>query len=216
MAQRKGLCDLYLADITKDDSGAYTADNITRLMKAVSAKVKLKYSSEPVYFDDVIDDTDQDFEEGEIELEGEYLTADIIERLRGHRSAKGMTVISGDDKAKDVCILYRSKMTNNKYKFYCWYRVNFGTEEEEDFEAVGKKAKRQNVKIKGTIMTRKKDNLVGVSATEDELTKGSATDPKAILDAWFTAVPEPIKETENDANNTETNEVKKEKGDSVQ
>lgn len=190
--QRKGICDLFLADITKDDFDGYSTENITRLMKIATAKVKLTYSSEEVYFDDVTDDIDQNFEGGDIELEGDYLTADIIQRIRGHLNAKGMSVIGKDDKANDVAILFRSKMTNNKYKFYCFYRINFGNEEEEDFETIGKKGKRQNVKLKGTIMARKKDGVVGVNATEDELKAGGVSDPTTILDAWFKTVPEPL------------------------
>lgn len=195
--QRKGICDLSLADIIKDEIDEYEGENLSKLMKVATAKIKLKYTSEFVYFDDLPDDLDQDFESGEIELEGDYLTAEIVERLRGHKNAKGMTLISSDDKAKDVCILFRSKMTNGKYKFYCYYRVNFGAEEDEDFETVGKKGKRQNVKIKGTIMPRKKDNLVCVTATEDELIKGKAPDPKTILASWFKSVPEPLPDDNN-------------------
>ncbi|MCR6515804.1 phage tail protein [Clostridium sp. LY3-2] len=191
MAQRKGVCDFTVADIEKDDSGNYSATNLTKLMKAASAKIKLKYTSEFVYFDDIVDEIDQDFEGGEIELEGDYLTAEIVERIRGHKNLNGMSVTNAEDKANDVCILFRSKMTNGKYKFYCFYRVNFGAEEEEDFEGIGKKAKRQNTKIKGTIMARKKDNLVKVDASETEFISGGVTDAADILKAWFTKVPEP-------------------------
>ncbi|GAA0069252.1 hypothetical protein UT300003_07750 [Clostridium sardiniense] len=198
MAQRKGLCDFTTGKITQDTKETYEAGELVKLMKAASAKIKLKYTSEFVYFDDIVDDIDQDFEGGEIELEGDYLTAKVIELIRGHKNVKGMTLTGENDKADDVPILFRSKMTNGKYKFYCFYRVNFGSEEDEDFESMNKKSKRQNTKIKGTIMARRKDGLVKVEASEDELA-ASGADAENILKTWFTKVPEPIKDSSSES-----------------
>lgn len=191
MAQRKGLCDFHIATITQNDDTTYETGDIIKLMKAATAKTKLTYTSEEVYLDDVVDDIDQNFEGGDMELEGDYLTAKIIEIIKGHMNKSGMSVASEDDKAQDVCVLFRSKMTNNKYKFYCYYRVNFGNEEEEDFETVGKKGKRQNTKLKGNIMARKKDGYIRVSVTEDEMKAAGIENPKEMLDNWFKKVPEP-------------------------
>ena len=191
MAQRKGLCDFHIAPVTKDDSSTYETGNIIKLMKAATAKTKLTYTSEEVYFDDVVDDIDQNYEGGDMELEGDYLTADVIQIIKGHMNNSGMSVVKTDDSANDVAVLFRSKMSNNKYKFYCYYSVNFGNEEEEDFETIGKKGKRQNTKLKGNIMARKKDNCIMVSVTEDEMKAAGVENPKAMLDTWFTKVPEP-------------------------
>lgn len=191
MAQRKGLCDFHIAMITQDDDTTYSTEKVIKLMKAATAKTKLTYTSEEVYFDDVVDDIDQNFEGGDMELEGDYLTADIIQMIKGHMNNNGMSVAKSDDVAKDVAVLFRSKMSNNKYKFYCYYRVNFGNEEEEDFETVSKKGKRQNTKLKGNIMARKKDNCIMVSVTEDEMKAAGIENPEQMLNAWFTKVPEP-------------------------
>ena len=189
MAQPKGLKDLYVAEITEDSAENYTTSKPVRLMKAASVKTKLKYTNEPVYFDDVQDDSDNDFEEGTIEIEGDYLSRKIREMIRGHKNLGGMTVTNADDKAKDVAIGYRTKLTNGLYKFYWWYRVNFGEEEDEEAETIAKKGKRQNAKIKGTIIPRKKDRNIGVDA--DEMDLADAGSAKAILDEWFGQVQEP-------------------------
>ena len=190
MAQPKGLKDFYIAKITEDTAENYKTEKPVRLMKAASVKTKLKYSNEPIYFDDVQDEIEHEFEEGTIELEGDYLTRKVRELTRGHKNLGGMTVTNAEDNPSDVAIGYRTKLSNGLYKFYWWYRVNFGEEEEEEAETIKKKGKRQNAKLKGTIMARKKDGNISVDADEMEIEGGTA---KETLQNWFGQVQEPVK-----------------------
>lgn len=186
MAQRVGFKDYTYAPITADDSKTYTTGTPTKMMKVAKGKTQLKYDSKDTYLDDALDCTDHIYKEGDMEVEGDKLTAKIISDIYGHKDVNGVNVINKDDVAPDVAVMYRSKLSNGKYMFYCYYRVNFGAEEEEDLVTQGNDINRQNVKLKGKIKPRQKDGRIGIKVSEDDLSGDTST----ILASWFTKVPE--------------------------
>ena len=58
-SRRVGLKDIYVALVTKNDATGYTAGIPTKLARAISAKVSDKFSSEKLYSDDAVEETDK-------------------------------------------------------------------------------------------------------------------------------------------------------------
>ena len=189
--QRKGFKDVYVAKIIDDTVSTYTTDTPVKLFKSISGKTKLAQNVENVYLDDTLDEIEQSFKEGTLELEGDNLTPALVEMVYGHKAIKGMTIKNSNDMANNIAVGYRSKNSDGTYQFYWWYKVNFAGDEEVDFEQIAEKSKRQPVKLKGTIMPRLKDNNIGVDVNEGYL-KITDTDAKTMIADWFGEVHEPL------------------------
>lgn len=193
--QRKGFKDVYIAEILEDTGTSYKTETPEKLFKAISGKSKLSTNTDNIYLDDTLDEIEQSFKEGTLEIEGDNLSPAMLEKIYGHKSVKGMTIKNENDTANNIAVGYRSKNSDGTYQFYWWYKVNFAGDEEYDFEQIAEKSKRQPVKLKGTIMPRKLDGNTGVDVNEGYLTQ-SDTDAQTIIKSWFGKVQEPLTETE--------------------
>ncbi|MDT8717604.1 phage tail protein [Clostridium sp. 19966] len=191
MARRKGLKDIYVAVITKDDATTYTTGTPVLVKKGVTAKISIKKSSEQIKSDDVTEETVDGFESGSIEIEWGDLSPTEKAMLMGYTVQNGFLAESTDDVAKNIAIGFRSKKTDGKYEFSWYYNVKFGQGEDSDYESMGggDKPKIQSQAIKGDIMGRQKDNRYRIRVDESYLLD-TDTDAKAAIADWFSKVQE--------------------------
>lgn len=198
MTQRKGFKDVYIAKITANTEEIYTAEKPVKLFVGISGKTKYSFDKTPVYGDDMEIENDIEFKSGDIELEGMNIAPEQLAILYGYTFNKGMIIANKNNFGNDVAVGYRSKNSDGKYHFYWHYVCNFAGDEEDDFETIAEKSKRQPVKLKGTIRPRLKDGNLKVEIDESFLT-GEHTEAKALLQVgeskvikWFDSVVEPI------------------------
>lgn len=191
MARNIGLKDLYVAKVTKNDATTYTAEAPTLLARAISAKINEKFSSEPVYSDDALEDTVRTFDNVEVELEVNRITPDKIALLYGQKLNKGMLIGNINDQASEVALGYRSKLSNGKYEFVWLYSLKVADGFNKDYQTVEGKPKAQSDKIKLVGKSREKDGNYKVSVSEDVLLE-TDTDAKTAITNWFKNVQEPI------------------------
>lgn len=190
MPRRKGLKDLYVARVTKNDATTYTTDTPVKLCRAISAKVSPKVNSDPIYSEDAIEDIVDNFVSYDVEFEGNELTPTMRALLFGHTVIKGMEIDNIDDIANEVAFGYRSKKTDGKYEFVWLYAGKF-EDVEDDSETTADKIKTQTAKVKGTFYGRLKDGNTRVRVDESVLLE-TDTDAKTAIEDWFDTVKEPL------------------------
>ncbi|MDF2802344.1 MAG: hypothetical protein K0S61_2247 [Anaerocolumna sp.] len=190
MPRRKGLKDLYVAKVTKNDATTYTAEDPVKLCKAISAKVTPKVSSDNTYSDDAIEDVVSNFDSCDVEIEGNELSPEMRALLFGHKLIKGMEIDNIDDSSNEVAIGYRSKKTDGKYEFVWLYSGRF-EDVEDDNETIADKVKTQTAKVKATFYGRMKDGNYRVRVDESFLLE-TDTDAKTAITDWFSEVQEPL------------------------
>lgn len=190
MPRRKGLKDLYVAKVTKNDATTYTTEAPVRLCRAIMAKVVPKINSDPIYSDDSIEDIVDNFVSYDVEFEGNELTPTMRALLFGHTVIKGMEIDNINDIANEVAFGYRSKKTDGKYEFVWLYAGKF-EDVEDDSETTADKVKTQTAKVKGTFYGRLKDGNVRVRVDESALLE-TDTEAATAITNWFSTVQEPL------------------------
>lgn len=193
MARRIGLKDVHIAVVTKNTETEYATETPVRLFKAITGKVSVKRSSEPIYSDDELEDTITSLDAIEVEFEGNKLTLAMISNVLGARFVGGMLVDNKDDAAVEVALGFRAKESNGKYEFSWYYCGKFDGDDEESYETQGQKPSPKTKSLKGTFYSRKKDGNFRVRVNEGELL-ASNTDAKTAVTEWFNEVQEPIVE----------------------
>ncbi|MBY6929806.1 major tail protein [Clostridium botulinum] len=187
--RNKGLKDLYIAKVIRNDENSYTCEAPKKLCKAIKAKIKVKKSNEKLYSDSEMEDSINQFDSCEVELEGDHLTAEMIALLNGATLTNGVLVDNVDDEGSEVALMFRDKRTNGKYEFQCLYCGKFGEEDDDEHETSADKIKTQTKSIKGTFYGRQMDGDYRMRIFEDELVDSSDTNAKGIIEKWFSQVP---------------------------
>lgn len=193
-----GIKDVFIAQVTKNDSTGYTAGTPVRLGKTASLKKEYKGSMDKLYYDDALDSMLQGDTEKTLEIEVKELSVAVETMLQGQKLVKGMRIESTSDGMGDFAVGYRTKLLNGKYEFV-WKYVCTPEPIGSQHDTVADKGKVNNRTVKFTCRNREIDGEDGININESEL-KDTDTDAKALLtiDAttklikWFTAVPEPL------------------------
>ncbi len=191
MARRIGLKDVHVAVVTTNDSTTYATETPIKLFKAISGKVTVKRSAEPIYSDDDLEDTITALDAIEVEFEGNKLTLEMVSTILGCRYESGMLVDNKDDAAVEVALGFRSKESSGKYEFNWLYCGKFDGDDEESYETQGQKPAPKSKSLKGTFYSRKKDGNFRIRVNEGELLS-EHTEAKAAIEAWFSEVKESI------------------------
>ncbi|MDF2803058.1 MAG: hypothetical protein K0S61_2961 [Anaerocolumna sp.] len=188
MARKQGLKDLYICEVTVNDTTTYTAGTPIKVCRAVSGKVTPKSSSDPIYSDDEVEDIVSKTSSYDVEFEGDEISPESQALMFGHTFENGYLIKNMGDKPNLVAFGYRSKKTDSKYEFNWLYTGKFEPME-NDYATEEDKAKTQTAKVKGTFYGRQKDGNSIVSVDESFLLAGDTAAQTAITN-WFSQVQE--------------------------
>lgn len=189
-SRRMGLRDIYVAKVSKNDTSGYSATEIAKLARSISAKVTEKKKVEKLYSDDGIEQIIEMLESIEVEIELNDLSPEQEALLKGCTYKNGFLVDNQDDMANEVALGWRSKRTDKKYEFVWLYAGKFCEGGTENYETNQDKLKTQTPKLKGTFYPREKDGNWRVRVNESYLTE-EYSDAKTAIQDWFSKVQEP-------------------------
>lgn len=178
-----GLRDLYYAKITsKEDAEAETYDTPTRMAKAISAELSVEVAEAILYADDGADEIAKEFISGELVLNVNDLTPEVLADLLGQKKdSDGVVYATEADTAPYVAVGFRAKKANGQYKYIWLYKVKFGVPS-ESYQTKGESIEFTTPEITGKFVKRNSD---GKWKTEFV---GAEDTPTAT--AWFTKVRE--------------------------
>lgn len=178
-----GLRDLYYAKITSEESAeAETYDKPERMAKAISAELSVEVAEAILYADDGADQIAKEFISGELTLNVNDLTSEVLADLLGQQTDGDNVIYAAEkDSAPYVAVGFRAKKANGQYKYLWLYKVKFGVPS-ESYQTKGESIEFTTPEITGKFVKRNKD---GNWKSEFVGTEDSPT-----ATAWFTTVRE--------------------------
>jgi phi13 family phage major tail protein len=181
--------DIHVAKVTSNTETEYTAETPTKLARAITGKISDKFTTEKIYSDDTVEDTNMSYEGTEVELEVNSLAPQDKALVFGHLYDKGYLVKSKADKAPELALGWRAKKLNGKYEFKWLYCGTFGQGFEDNYETEGESRKTQTATLKGDFYERQMDGRYECSVDESNL-MDTYTDAAAAIKDWFAKVQE--------------------------
>ena len=202
-SRRCGLRDIYLAKVTKNESGAYTAGTPFKFARAIKAKVTDNYNSEKIYSDDGTEDIVNTYQGTTIELEVNTLAPQDRAALWDRLYAAGYLVEAAEDTPPELALGYRTRQLNGKYEFVWYYCGKFDQGQDEEYNTIEDKKNAVTSTIKASFYERAKadslpnattgeveeKHLVRIRVDESNLA-ADATQAAAAIKDWFASVQE--------------------------
>jgi phi13 family phage major tail protein len=204
LPRQVGLKDIHIALLTTDSLTETVYETPTKLERAVSAKITPKTNSENIYSDDAVEDVLNSFEGVEVEIELNQLSLLSRSIVQGAKVVKGILIENKDDLAPTLAMGFKSKKSNGKYRYVLLLKGKFEITADE-FDTEADKPDAKTAKLTGTFYPRDFDGNYRFIVDED-----SEGIDQAVIDSWFTSVPdEPVIENESESEST-VNEVETE------
>lgn len=202
-SRRCGLRDIYLAKVTKNESGAYTAGTPFKFARAIKAKVADNYNSEKIYSDDGTEDIVNTYQGTTIELEVNTLAPQDRAVLWDRLYVAGYLVEAAEDTPPELALGYRTRQLNGKYEFVWYYCGKFDQGQDEEYNTIEDKKNAVTSTIKASFYERAKvdslpnattgemeeKRLVRIRVDESNLA-ADATKAAAAIKDWFASVQE--------------------------
>lgn len=187
MARRIGLSDVHVAKVTTNTTAAYECAEPVKLFRAITGSVSVKRTSEAIYSDDMVEENISALDAIEVEFEGNNLSSEMYALLFGAKYEEGVLIETADDKASEVALGFRSKMSDGTYTFVWMYCGTLGMEDSESYETKAAGATPQSKTVKGTFYPRQMDGAFRKTVNECELSSEN-TDAKTMIADWFAEV----------------------------
>lgn len=183
-----GLDNVCYAIIRKDDETGTEYGEVKTFARAIAMTITPELSEGSLDSNDAVEESEATISKIGVSFNPSAIEDSVRADILGHRmDANGGIVDSADDKAPNVALLFRSKLSGKAgYKYVVLYKGTF-KEFAETFntEKQGEKAY-QTPTIEGSFFRRISDGVLRYSARSD--TKGVAADT---ISKWFDSVPEP-------------------------
>lgn len=190
-SRSKGLKDFYIALVTKNEANEYVADTPHKLARAISAKVQDNFSTAQEYSDDVVEYTDAQYVDTDIEIEINALSAQDLAIIFGHKYENGSLIRGKDDQPPTLALGFREKLRNGKYNFVWYFAGTFNQGLERDYQTQTNESTTQTRKLKAKFTERMKDGMYAHEVDETNLLT-TETSAKEALENWFSEVQEPV------------------------
>lgn len=184
------LRDIHVAVITTNDDKTYVTEKPVKLARAITAKISDKFTTETIYSDDGVEDTNTHYEGTDVELEVNALAPQDKALVFGHLYEKGFLIKNKDDKPKEMALGFRAKKLNGKYEFKWLYAGTFGQGFEDNYKTEGASRETQTATLKGSFYERRLDGSYECSVDEGNLLD-EHTDAKTAIADWFAKVQDP-------------------------
>ena len=186
-----GLSNIVIAKVLKNTTTEFTTDTPMYLADALSIKFTPKFDSQTFYGNNIAKQVMSSFKESDIEVKVATLPLDRVALLLGKTIDKNGTVIdSTNDIAPTFSLGYRSEKSDGTAELTWVYCVTFA-DPVSTYDSKTDKMKGQDITIKGTALSREKDNHIRVRNGENDFADKGITTAKDILDTWFAKVYEP-------------------------
>ncbi len=185
-----GLDSVYVAELTTDTLEGTTYATPEYLSRAIKATIQPILATGTLESDDEVELDESAIIGYTVTFEASQLDDYMRAKIYGHRlDAAGGIVVSKDDKAPKLALMFRSLLSDKKnYKYTVLYNGSFQPNE-ETYETKKKDSITYGVEgaITGTFYTRTSDGVAKYSLRSDTATEAGKTK----IDAWFTKVQEP-------------------------
>lgn len=188
-SRTKSLRDFHIAKVTTNDESTYAADTPVKLARAITGKFNDKFTTETIYSDDGVEDTNMHYDGTEVELEVNSLAPQDKERVFGQLYKDGYLLKSKTDIAPELALGYRAKKLNGKYEFTWYYCGRFDQGLENNYETEGDSTTTQTATLKGNWYARRIDDAYCINVDESNLLSTN-TDAAAAIADWFSKVQE--------------------------
>lgn len=196
-SRRRGLRDVHVGIVTKNDIESYEVTDIVKIGRAISAKVSDKFSVTKIYSDDSVEEVASTYEGSDIELHLNTLAPQDRSIILGNLYKHGFLVKSSEDDPKEIAIGWRAKKANGKYEFVWYFCGKFPEGIEDNYETGEDKLKTQTNTLKGKFYARQKEDtieekrkhLYSIVVDEENLLEENKNATEAIKN-WFKSVPE--------------------------
>lgn len=189
-----GLDSVYIAILKEDTAEGTTYETPEYLARAIKAALQPITATGTLESDDEVELDESAIIGYTVTFEASQLDDYMRAKLGGHRiDASGGIVITSDDKAPEIALLFRSLLSDRKnYKYTALYRGSFQPNE-ENYESKKKDSITYGVEgaMTGTFYTRTSDGVAKYSLRSDTATETGKTK----IAEWFTKVQEPDAET---------------------
>jgi len=195
-SRNRGLKDIYVAPVTVNTDATYTAGAPIKLARAISAKIKDKFTTEKLYSDDGVEEVAETYEGTDIEFDVNSLAPQDYAALFENNFLNGYLLKAAGDTAKEIAIGWRSKKLNGKYEFE-WYYCGKLERPDRSLDTDADKLKTQTASLKGSFYARQKEdtingvkkNLYSIVVDEGNLIEANTTALAAVQN-WFATVQE--------------------------
>ena len=188
MRQFKGISDVYIAEVTKDDGTTYTTGEPKRLMYTARVSKEVSSDSATLYYDNkamaVVNSEGSD----EITIEGSALELETLAEITGkiYDAETGM-FIDSERTVKNFALGYKEKMLDGSYRYNWRLKGTFAIPATE-----------ANTESDGTDSNGQTVNFTGIF-TETPFTKANnngakgvvVSDETADVSDWFEEVKTP-------------------------
>lgn len=202
-SRRCGLCDIYLAKVTKNAADGYTTGIPFKFARAIKAKITDNYNSEKIYSDDGTEDIVNTYQGTTVELEVNTLAPQDRAALWNRLWAEGYLVEASEDTPVELAMGFRTRQLNGKYEFVWYYCGKFDQGQDEGYNTIEDKKNAVTSTIKASFYERAKadslpnattgeveeKHLVRVRVDESNLAE-TAAQAAAAVKAWFEKVQE--------------------------
>lgn len=196
-SRRCGLKDIYLAKVTKNEAGAYTAENPTKFARAISANITDNYTSEKIYSDDGTEEVVSSYQGTKIELEVNTLAPQDRALVWDRLFKEGFLLEAAEDEPVELALGYRTRQLNGKYEFVWYYCGKFDQGQTEGYQTIEDKKNHKTASLSASFYERakadtvdgKEKHLIRVRVDESNLAQTEAQAANAIK-SWFSKVQE--------------------------
>lgn len=183
-----GLDNVCYAVIEKDDETGTEYREVKTMARAIAMTITPELSEGTLDSNDAVEESEATISKISVSFNASAIEDAVRAEILGHRmDANGGIVDSADDKAPNIALFFRAKLSGRAgYKYVVLYKGTF-KEFAETFntEKQGEKAY-QTPTIEGSFFRRISDGLLRYSVRSD--TKGVSADT---ISKWFDSVPEP-------------------------
>lgn len=184
MASLVGLDMIHVAKVTEGVDGAITYGAPVKIANAIDAKITPSVDTQNVFADDSVAEIISVFSSVDVEFTLKELSSETYALLLGKtKDANGVYIDNASDLAPFFAFGFRSKKSNNEYRYIWLYKGRFAPVDEA-YQTQADKADSQTQAVKGTFIKRN-DGAWRAKVESDDVGVLPAT-----ISSWFTSVYE--------------------------
>lgn len=196
-SRRCGLRDIYLAKVTKNEAGGYTAETPFKFARAISATITDNYTSEKIYSDDGTEEVVSSYQGTKIDLEVNTLAPQDRAVVWDRLLKEGFLLEAAEDEPVELALGYRTRQLNGKYEFVWYYCGKFDQGQTEEYQTIEDKKNHKTASLSASFYERakadkvdeKEKHLIRIRVDESNLAQTEAQAASAITN-WFSKVQE--------------------------
>lgn len=187
-----GLDMIYIAEVTADDSSAYTASTPIYFAPAAALSKNTNGNATPTYYDNGVyrvltSETTDELVVNVPALDLETLA--MITNKTIDATSKAL-IDTGATSAKYFALMARALMSDYTYRYFCWQKGSFAIPP-ENINTIGEGVEPQGQEVTFTAIKTRHEFTVGSASTGVKRIIADARDNTVNVANWFSAVVTP-------------------------